>query len=120
MDEIQKEEEPSTVKASFISNDHDLKYEPKDMDKSSGKGILLIIGLFVVLAVGGFFLNQKFKILPGSGQLTQPTPSDIPIPITSPTPQAVIDRSEWSFEILNGSGVTGAAKKLAEEIQTLG
>lgn len=121
MDETQSEQEPSTTNTerSFIGSDN-FKYEPQDAAKKSGKAILLIIGLLVILGVGGFFLNQKLKILPGSGQTPQSISSETPASIPTPSPQPVLDRSEWSFEILNGSGETGLARRMADQIRDLG
>ncbi|MDP3948289.1 MAG: LytR C-terminal domain-containing protein [bacterium] len=114
-----EQQEPSSIKRSFIINsEDDPKYEPKDAQKS-GKGVLLIIGLLAILLIGGFFLNQKFRILPGSGS-SQPEPSPLPSPSPSPSPEPILNRSEWSFEVLNGSGVTGQAKKIADQIKALG
>lgn len=113
-------QESAPIKRNFIINeDSELKYQPKD-SQGSGKGVLLIIGILAILLVGGFFLNQKFNLLPGSGETAQPKVSPTPLPSPSPTPEPTLIRSEWSFEVLNGSGVTGQAKKIADEIKALG
>lgn len=113
-------QESAPIKRNFIINeDSELKYQPKD-SKGSGKGVLLIIGILAILLVGGFFLNQKFNLLPGSGGEAQSEVSPTPEPSPSPTPEPTLIRSEWSFEVLNGSGVTGQAKKIADQIKTLG
>lgn len=119
MDDTEQTREPSPIKRSFIINsDNELKYEPKDSQKL-GKGVLLIIGLLAILLIGGFFLNQKFKILPGSSKTTQPQ-FPTPTPSPSPIPQPVRNRSDWSFEVLNGTGVTGEAKKIADKLKEQG
>lgn len=68
----------------------------------------------ILLLAGGYFAKVRNVI--------QPTPviTPAPIPTPAPTSQPVLNRSDWSLEILNGSGVTGAAKKLADKIQPLG
>ena len=119
MDDTEQTQESSSVKRNFIINDdNELKYETTDSQKS-GKGVLLIIGLLAILVISGFFLNQKYKILPGSG-ISQPQSSPTPTPSPSSTQQPILNRSEWSFEVLNGSGITGQAKKIADKIKTLG
>lgn len=119
MDETASQES-APIKRNFIINeDSELKYQPKDSN-GSGKGVLLIIGILAVLLVGGFFLNQKFNLLPGSGKTAQPEASPLSSPSPSPTPEPTLIKSEWSFEVLNGSGVTGQAKKIADEIKVLG
>ncbi len=120
MDEDTSSPDSAPIKRSFIvNNETEVKYEPQD-SKKSGKGVLLIIGILAILVVGGFFLNQKFKILPGGSETTQVESSPTPTPSPSPTPQPILNRSEWSFEVLNGSGVTGQAKKIADQIKALG
>ena len=40
---------------------------------------------------------------------------------TTPTPKPVIlNRKNWSFEVLNGSGVAGVAKKASDKLEELG
>ncbi len=53
---------------------------------------------------------------------SQPIPiqTPTPTPVPSPTPKQQLIRSERSFEVLNGSGVIGAAKKLADKLRELG
>lgn len=119
MDETEQPES-APIKRNFIINeDSELKYQPQD-SKGSGKGILIIIAMLAILAVGGFFLNQRFNLLPGSGGEAQPEVSTTPELSPSPTPEPALIRSEWSFEVLNGSGITGQAKKIADQIKALG
>src|SRR3989338_442304 len=120
--ESEQKQEPAPIKRSFtINQDSELKYETRSPEKKSGKTILLIIVLLVVFLVGGFFLNNKFHFLPGgsgSDQLAVATPSPTFSP--TPTPAPALIKSDWSFEVLNGSGVTGEAKRVADEIKVAG
>lgn len=93
--------------------------QPPPMEKSNKKLFkmgAIISGVIIILAVG-FFLTQRKNI-------TQPeqTPKPTSTPAVSPTttPKPSFNRSEWSLEVLNGSGVTGAAKKLADKLAELG
>lgn len=119
-DEPEVQEEASPIKRSFIINqDSELKYEPRSPGRSKGKTIFLMIILLVILFGGGFFLNKMFHPLSRlrpSASVTAPTP--IPSPTESPAP--ILNRSDWSFEVLNGTGVTGEAKKVADKIKALG
>ncbi len=120
--ESETKEESSPIKRSFTMNqDSELRYETKSSAKKSGKTILLMIGVLIVLLLAGFFLNKKFKFFSrdsGSSQSAVVTSTPVSSPI--PTPQPILNRSDWSFEVLNGTGVTGEAKKAADKIQALG
>jgi hypothetical protein len=76
-----------------------------------GFALGIIITLTVVLLA--FFLMQS------SGKDEAKKTAEV---ISTPTvaPKQVLVRSEWSFEVLNGSGVAGAAKKVADQLIALG
>lgn len=72
-----------------------------------------IIGAIIVMAAIGFYFY-----LPKNNQdesTKQPAQSTVQ---AQPQPEFV--RSDWSLEILNGSGVAGAAKKAADSLASLG
>lgn len=115
MDDTEQTQESSPIKRSFaINQDSELKYETKSSAKKLGKTILLVVGLAVMLLVGGFFLNKRFKATP------VPVATPTPLPSSTSTPQPILNRSDWSFEVLNGTEVIGEAKKVADEIRALG
>lgn len=119
-DEPEAAEDQAPIKRSFIINqDSDVRYEPKSSGKGKGKTVLLIIILLVILLGGGFLLNKKFHFLSGL-RPGAPVATATPIPAPTVTPAPAINKSDWSFEVLNGTGVTGEAKKLADKIQALG
>ncbi|MBI4035397.1 LytR C-terminal domain-containing protein [Candidatus Daviesbacteria bacterium] len=117
-----EKQETSTVKRSFIvSNNRPLNYENEfTAKKSSNKITLLLVGLLILLIVAGaYFLRVRIKSLV-AGTIA-PTP--VPTPITTPEPTATpnpLVRSDWSFEVLNGSGEGGLAKKIAGKVTDLG
>lgn len=76
----------------------------------AGGGILLII----LLATLGFFVLSS-KEMPQENKKTE-----IKTETPTPTPKPALIRSEWSLEVLNGSGVAGVAKKLAERLREKG
>ncbi len=84
----------------------------------STKLITLILFIVAVLVIGGgiYFIAGL-----GSAKKQPQSSSDVPTatPRPTPTPQAV-NRSDWSFEVLNGSGVTGEAKRIADALKELG
>ncbi len=122
-DEEPEKTESEPVKKSFIVNkDNSPMYEQSSKEKKSGKKFLIIIVILILILGGGYFANKKFRVSSQVRNVIQPTPvsSSAPVPTPAPTSQPVLNRSDWSFEILNGSGITGVAKQIADKIQTLG
>lgn len=117
MEENSSAGEPAPIRRTFTLND-DSGVKLNQGSKGSSKTIVLIIVLLLILAAAGFFANQTFHPFSASQPVTEATP--IPTPEPSPSPEPVLNRAEWSFEVLNGSGATGQAKKVAEKIQALG
>lgn len=96
--------------------------DPVFQEQKKGSGVkvtlILIVLLLVVFGViGVIFRHQVNSFFKGS----EPKPTETPIPTPEPTvtPEPFI-KGDWSFEILNGSGVSGQAKKLADKIKELG
>lgn len=116
MEENTNKQDPAPINKTF-NQERPLSYE----QKSSAKipvALFIIIGLVLAAIVAGFFFrNQINNLLIGSAQ---PTPVPTPI-IAEPTavPNPLV-RSEWSFEVLNGSGKSGLAKEVAGKLQDLG
>lgn len=116
MDGNQPQNEQAPIKRTFTLNeDTGIKLEQKNSSKKAGKAFL-IIGIVLIIAILGFILFQ-FRGLVGT---SQPSPEPTPTPIPSPSPEPVLNRAEWSFEVLNGSGLTGEAKRIADKLQALG
>lgn len=83
--------------------------------KKSKKTLYLIILVIIILTVvGAFIFNKKF-----SKQAT-PTSTPTPVPTPTSTPKPALIRSDWSLEVLNGSGVSGLAKKAADKLKEMG
>lgn len=89
--------------------------------EKSRKKLYIVGGLILTIAllVSGYFFLQarsqpKEEKTPASSIEQSPSPSPTQVP--KPT----IDRSQWPFEVLNGSGVTGVAAKAAEKLEALG
>lgn len=89
--------------------------------KSSKKTLILISALVLIFLVGAgvFFRSQINVFLKGAEEKLQPTPTPEPTVVPTPTVEPHI-RSDWSLEVLNGSGVSGLAKKVAEKLIELG
>lgn len=87
--------------------------------KKSGKKKLVLVVILIILVTLSvvFFLMQRKNL---SGPEKTPEPTVTPTFSPSPTPKPALLRSDWSFEVLNGSGVTGRAKKVAEGLVALG
>lgn len=92
--------------------------EPPPMERSHKKKFWIASLIAILILAGiGFFLTQRKEASP-VGETPQPTTSPTLSP--SPTPETTFNRAEWSLEVLNGTGVTGAAKKLADKLAQLG
>lgn len=76
--------------------------------------VLVSILLMIILAIGVFFFRSSV-----SAPAATPTPTPVAYETPSPSPASIV-RSDWSFEVLNGSGTSGLAKKIALELQNLG
>ena len=107
----------SLDKTENLTTRYDLNIPSKSR---SGKKPIIIVVILILLLIAGFLLfKNKSSIKKMTTGAPTPGPTPVEILIPTPTPQALI-RSDWSFEILNGSGVTGQAKKIADQIKNLG
>lgn len=96
-------------------------YQLNPQDKSSNKKtIILAIILVVVLVAGGYMLIKNRGSFGKKATAPEVVPSTIPTTEPTSTPKPELNKSEWSFEVLNGSGETGLAKKIADKIKDLG
>lgn len=99
----------------------DLSYQPLQSRSNGRKKFVITAAAIAALLIGGWAVKGIFS---GSNKTeikteSQPIPTSAPV-TPAPTPKPALVRSEWSFEVLNGSGVSGEAKKLAEELRKLG
>ena len=81
--------------------------------------LVVILALILLVIVGLVFRNKINSLFNKVQQTVQPTPTPTPTLIPTPTPNPWV-RSDWSLEVLNGSGVTGQAKALAEKLIEVG
>lgn len=84
----------------------------------SGKLVTLILFILTIAIIGSAIYFVAGVSSPKKQEQTVISPPTSTITPT-PTPKT-LNRSQWSFEVLNGSGVTGAAKKLADSLKALG
>lgn len=77
-------------------------------------GIVFLLTVVVATIVGLFIFNS-------TGKSEHKVEEQIPITITPTEAVKVeIDKSKWTFTVLNGSGEAGKAKKTADAIESLG
>jgi hypothetical protein len=82
-------------------------------------GIVSLL-LVVFLSIGGiFFYLIKISSLGGNRATPSPMPKTPP-PVVEQETKVELNRADWQFEVLNGSGVPGAAKKIAKKLEVLG
>lgn len=101
----------------------------RENKKSSYKWVVAVLGVIIILGGGGFVVLKMFggdsassTPTPEPQQLssfTTPEPTSTPNPTVTPSPEPV-DKSEYSVEILNGTGVAGEASFLKAELEDLG
>lgn len=115
--ENMEEEREEIKKVGSDTNESIAFYPPTSVKKKSRKTLYLIILLVIILGVAGFFLRSKLTaVIPAE---LKPTPTPVATPTPVPTPEPLI-RSDWSFEVLNGTTTSGQAKKLADKLTALG
>lgn len=101
----------------------EMKEQPR-----GGRNWFLIIGivlLIIALAGGGYFFYQNMN---KSADEAEATPSESPFvvmasPAPSPSPVSLapeIDRSEWTLEVLNGTGQSGLAADVKTKLEDMG
>jgi len=103
---------------------------PEKNNKKGGfKWMIAVLGVIIILGGGGFVVLKMFG---GDEANPSPTPepqqlsafttaSPEPTPEPSPTPEPEpVDKSEYSVEVLNGTGVAGEASYLQGILEDLG
>lgn len=123
--EVVKPENQET-KADVPSEIHEVRTEtmPENPEtatsESSNKflfysSFLMFFGIALVSACIGFFLLML---------TSQPKPTKSTLVLPDEKKQVVkkpvLNKSDWNFEVLNGSGIPGEAKKAAEKLQSDG
>lgn len=94
-------------------------FDGQDHQNTSNNKIFIIgilIGGVIILASGAFFFL-------GQGQESEPkiiTPLKTPVSAPAEEEKTSFNRSKWSLEVLNGSGIAGVSKKAAEKLVQLG
>lgn len=109
-------EKPAGKKPAFFNIP---SYEQKPSAKKSKTLFLILILLVIALIGSGLFLRERIKNLVKGDAVPSPSSISEATPSPSPTPDPLV-RSEWSFEVLNGSGTSGLAKKVASSLEDLG
>lgn len=88
-----------------------------------GMGLIGVIVLVVIVGLALFFRRtdrsetQAPATLPAS---PSPTVTPSPMPTSTPTPSPTVVPADWTFEVLNGSEVNGAAAKAAQILRERG
>ncbi len=82
--------------------------------------ISFLIGLVSMAGINFFLQKTTFEIPFISRKTVEISPSPKPTITVEPTKVTVVNLEEYSIEVLNGSGITGAASKLKEALTTEG
>lgn len=110
--EINPHEEKSYLEDS--SEEVQITTGNKSVIKSINKKMLIIIGVVFILTLVGIGALSGFNT---SEQKAIPSPT--PTPSVSPEPSVSPNLSVLKVQVLNGSGVTGAAKEIAQKLEAL-
>ena len=122
---VKKTKEPKTKeeKSEDVDDVEEVEEEMPDNNLQKSSSNLLLVGLIILLIVfagtgWGLYLNQvQPDLLPNLPSLDAPTPTPeptaIPEPTLTPAPSIVL-------EVLNGSGVAGAAADTQTKLEELG
>lgn len=94
----------------------DITYNQK---KSNKKTVFIAVLAVIVLAAIGFVVLNLTGNAEKSEKTTPQDQNSTPTPSPTQAPKE-LNRSEWTLEVLNGSGATGLAKKIADQLQDLG
>lgn len=82
--------------------------------------ISFLIGLVSMAGINFLLKKSSFEIPFISRKTVEVTPSPEPTITVEPTKITVVNLEEYNIEVLNGSGITGAASKLKEALTTEG
>lgn len=111
--EVPNIERNAPLKIDEVSITDELSIKEKTNKKLFLAGIMIFTAIIVGTGIfATFWLNNKTNKVSDENLIT-PTPEIEP---TLP----VLDKASLTFEVLNGSGVAGAAKKYADNMQSLG
>lgn len=94
-----------------------IAFYPPPHKKKSSKKVFVIVIVVIILLAGGFLLRNRIKGVVKQEPEPTPTPSVTSIPTPESNP---LVRSDWSFEVLNGTSSSGLAKALADKLIALG
>jgi hypothetical protein len=89
-----------------------------DTNDTSGRKLSFIwifMGIFIIFLAGGMVFLFLFQ-QPQKPEHVYTAPTDTPAPSKIPVPAP----AKWNVEILNGSGIPGAAAKMAQKLKALG
>jgi len=112
LEEFKEDGKPDLENANKpFENSYQFATEKKKSKKST---IVLIIVIILLLAGGFFILSNRLS------KQAEPESTPTPVPTPTQTPKPALNKADWSLEVLNGSGITGAAKVVADKLKELG
>lgn len=112
--------QPVDDNTSFTHSDAgDIDEDMPQIERSNRK-LFFLGGVVFLLTILVTFIAGVFILHPFENGEKKSTPVEEEI-VPSPTPTTtVINKKDWKFEVLNGSGEAGKAKKTAESIESMG
>lgn len=104
---------PDSGQASNVS-------EPEEPQTEKSGKKLFFAGTVIATAIISSAITFLFLYIKNPPAKEKETPSVEVVATPTEEPKTKFDRSEWSFEVLNGSGVAGAASDAAGKLEELG
>lgn len=95
--------------------------EENEPQEKLNKRLYVLGGIILTLIILGVFgfIFLYIRNLPEEKNIAAPVVTQESVP-AFPSAAPVLVRSEWTFEVLNGAGVAGVARKAADELEELG
>lgn len=112
----EKQEFPAPKMASNSFQTTSFESYKKGGSKGKWLTITLAVLVLLIIAVAVYFLRGGSTVFK-----SQPSPTPLATSTSTPlsTPKSLV-RSEWSFEVLNGTKTAGEAKRIADKLVKLG
>jgi len=110
---------PDQESASEEKPNKDVSFPRRKEKKGSKKGLVILVIVIVIFIAGAAYYLLTGPSIDESAEQLSPTP-DNQVTTTPTIPVEEVIRDEISINVLNGTGISGAAGDLKDELESLG